>query len=158
MGGFMIDVSLSVALIRKTYNEKLRWLARLDPTTKQLNFIIGERLEDESFRETTVREVAWALWLDRKRDFLVSNMAQMNLEFVDRVPGHFQKSRVAVSFFNVEVYRKDVISKIERQGDNFWVTSDEICNGISQCGRRFDPIVPYLINRSSVIQYWESSQ
>jgi hypothetical protein len=154
----MVEVRLSVALIRKAYNEKLRWLARMDPVTNQLSLIIGERLENESFRETTIREVAWSLWLDRKRDFLVSNMAQMNLEFVDRVPGHFQKSRVAVSFFNVEVYRKEVVSKIERQGGNFWVTSDEICNGISQCGRRFDPIVPYLINRSSVIQYGESSQ
>ena len=153
----MVDICLSVALIRKTYNEKLKWLARLDPATKQLNFIIGQRLEDESFRESTVREVAWSLWLDRQRDFHVSSQALMNLEFVDRVPGHFQKSRVAVSFFNVEVYRKDVVAKIKKQGGNFWVTSDEICNGISQCGRRFDPIVPYLINRSSVIQYWESS-
>ena len=119
---------------------------------------IGERLEDESFREITIREVAWSLWLNRKRDFFVSNMAQMNLDFVVRVLGHFPKSRDAVSFFEIKFYRKDVVLKIERQGGNFWVTSDEICNGISQCGQQFDPIVPYLINRSSVIQYWESSQ
>ncbi len=58
----MVDVCLSAALIRKTYSEKLKWLARLDPATKQLNFIIGQRLEDESFRESTIREVAWSLW------------------------------------------------------------------------------------------------
>lgn len=74
-------------------------------------------------------------------------MAQMNLDFVVRVLGHFPKSRDAVSFFKVKFYRKDVVLKIERQGGNFWVTSDEICNGISQCGLQFDPIVPYLINR-----------
>ena len=70
---FVIEVRLSVRRSRKTYSEKLKWLA------------IGESLEDESFLETTIREVAWSLRLDRKRDFPVSNMAQMNLEFVDLV-------------------------------------------------------------------------
>ena len=153
----MQNVYLSIALIRKTYNQSLRWLARLDPSTKQFGFVIGERLESESFRETTIREVAWELMLDRQRDFLVSNMAQMNLEFIDRMPGHHEKSHVVASFYNVEVYRKDIVTKLENDSGNFWVTSEEICNGVSQCGRHFDPMVPYLINRSSVIQYWESS-
>lgn len=153
----MQNVYLSIALIRKTYNQSLRWLARLDPTTKQFGFVIGERLENESFRETTIREVAWEFMLDRRRDFLVSNMAQMNLEFIDQMPGHFEKSHVVASFYNVEVYRKDIVTKLENDSLNFWVSSEEICNGLSRCGRRFDPMVPYLINRSSVIQYWESS-
>ena len=153
----MEKIALSVALIRKTYNQSLRWLARLDPSTKQLRFVIGERLNDESYRETTIREVAWELMLDRQKDFLVSNMAQMNLEFIDRIPGHFDKSHVAVSFYNVEVYRKDVVKALEDDPQNFWVTSEEICNGTTANGRRFDPLAPYLINRSNVIQYWESS-
>lgn len=153
----MENVCLSVALIRKTYNQRLRWLARFNQSTKQLEFVIGERLEEESFRETIVREVAWELMLDRQRDFLVSNMAQMNLEFTDRTPGCFEQRHVVVAFYNVEVYRKDIVTKLRNDSLNFWVTSDEICNGVSQCGRKFDPLVPYLINRSSVIQYWESS-
>ncbi len=153
----MEHVSLSVALIRKTYNRSLRWLARFSPSTKQLGFVIGERLNRETFRETTIREVAWELKLDRQRDFLVSNMAQLNLEFIDRIPGHFEKSHVTVSFYNVEVYRKEVVTTLERDKANSWVTSEEICNGVTEGGRRFDPLVPYLINRSSVIQYWESS-
>ena len=153
----MENVCLSVALIRKTYNQSLRWLARFNQSTKQLEFVIGERLEEESFRETIIREVAWELMLDRRRDFLVSNMAQMNLEFIDRMPGDFDKNHVVVSFYNVEVYRKDIVTKLEEDSRNFWVTSEEICNGVSRCGRHFDPLVPYLVNRSSVIQYWESS-
>ncbi len=153
----MESVCLSVALIRKTYNQSLRWLARFNPATKQLGFVIGERLGQESFRETTIREVAWELELDRQRDFLVSNMAQLNLEFIDRIPGHYEKSRVAVSFYNVEVYRKEVVTALESDRANFWVTSEEICNGATRGGRRFDPLVPYLVNRSNVIQYWESS-
>ncbi len=153
----MEKISFSVALIRKTYNQSLRWLARLDKSKKHLVFVVGRRLQEESFRETTIREVAWELMLDRQRDFLVSNMAQMNLEFIDQLPGRFEKSHVRVSFYNVEVYRKEVVEELENDPDNFWVTSEEICNGKTRCGRRFDPIVPYLVNRSSVIQYWESS-
>jgi hypothetical protein len=152
----MDNISLAVALIRKRYNEKLCWLATLNQTQKKLEFIIGERLEGESFRETTIREVAWAMQLDRKRDFLVSNMAQMNLEFIDQLPGRFHKSHVLVSFYNVEIYRKQVLHRLDEAPDNLWVNSEEICNGVTQCGRAFDPIVPYLINRSNVIQHWES--
>ena len=153
----MDNVCLSVALIRKTYNQSLRWLARFNPSTKQLGFVIGERLDKESFRETTIREVAWELQLDRQRDFLVSNMAQLNLEFIDRIPGHYEKSHVTVSFYNVEVYRKEVVARLESDQANFWVSSEEICNGVTRGGRRFNPLVPYLINRSNVIQHWESS-
>lgn len=153
----MEHVCLSVALIRKTYNQSLRWLARFDRSTKQLGFVIGERLENEAFRETTIREVAWELMLDRQRDFLVSNMAQMNLEFIDRMPDRRDKCHVIVSFFNVEVYRKDIVTMLDNDPRNCWVTSEEICNGVSQSGCQFDPLVPYLVNRSHVIQYGESS-
>jgi hypothetical protein len=153
----MENISLAVALIRKSGNLGLSWLARLDRIHKRLEFVIGERLEGESFRETTIREVAWAMQLDRKRDFLVSNMAQMNLEFVDQLPGHFEKSHVQVSFYNVEIYRKEVVQLLDKDPNNFWVNSEEICNGVTRCGRIFSPIIPYLVKRSNVIQHWESS-
>lgn len=154
----MDKVSLAVTLIRNTSNQTLRWLARLNEFTMQLEFVVGERLEQESFRETAIREVAWELELDRTRDFLVANMAQHNLEFVDQMPGWFNKNHMLVSFYNVEIYRREVLEALESDSRNFWVTSDEICDGVTHCGRRFDPIVPYLINRSNVIQHWESSQ
>ena len=153
----MQSTSLAVALIRKNVDQKLSWLTTLDPPGKQLDFVIGKRLEDESFRETTIREVAWALQLDRTRDFLVSNMAQMNLQFVDRLPGLFETSRIQVAFYNVEIYRKEVVQSLDAQPDRIWVNSKEICDGVTHCGRVFNPLVPYLINRSNVIQHWESS-
>lgn len=154
----MEKISLAVSLIRNNSNQTIRWLARMNESTKRLEFVIAKRLDDESFRESAIREVAWELRLDRKRDFLVSNMAQVNLEFIDRIPGYFSKGHVNVSFYNVEIYRRDVLETIDADPLNLWVTSEEICNGVTRCGRQFSQIVPYLINRSSVIQYWESSQ
>lgn len=152
----MEKVSLSVALIRNSISDQLRWLALQDESTGQLRFVIGDRLESERFRETAIREVAWELQLDRQRDFLVSNMAQMNLEFTDQLPGRFDSSHNQVAFYNVEIYRREVREKLARDPRSFWVTSEEICDGKTKCGRKFEPIVPFLINRSSVIQYWES--
>ena len=153
----MEKISLSVALIRKTYNQNVRWLARLDPLASKLVIPIGPRLERESFRDTAIREVAWEFRLDRQRDFLVSSMAQKNLEFIDRIPGRAEKSHLRVSFYNVEVYLKKVVETLEKDRQNFWVTSEEICNGRTRGGRPFDPMIPYLVNRSRVIQFWESS-
>ncbi|MEM7785849.1 MAG: hypothetical protein AAF623_21050, partial [Planctomycetota bacterium] len=64
--------------------------------------------------------------------------------------------KVKVSFYNVEIYRRQVHEIIRSDRRNFWVTSEEICRGISVGGRQFDPLLTYLINRSNVIQSWES--
>jgi len=154
----MEKVSLSISLIRNTLQQSPRWLARLNEKTAQLDFVIAHRLGLESFREAAIREIAWELRLDRNRDFLVSNMAQINLEFVDQIPGGFDKQHVLTSFYNVEIYRTDAMNSVDIDSRNFWIRSDEICNGVTDCGRRLNPIVPYLINRANVIRHWESSQ
>ncbi len=154
----MRKIDLSAALIRRNEKNGVRWLARASTSNPFLTFVIGDRLEKESFRETAIREVAWELDLDRHRDFLVSNMAQLNLEFVDQIPNQFDKTHVVVSFYNVEIYRKEVIDRLRDDANNIWVTSEEICSGVTRHGQRFDPLVPYLINRSNVIQFSESSK
>ncbi|MFK7767778.1 MAG: hypothetical protein AB8B55_11195 [Mariniblastus sp.] len=152
----MDKLAFSVALIRKTQNQTVRWLARLNPTTLMLDFVIAQRLESETFRESATREVAWQLGLDRQRDFLVSNMAQVNLEFIDMLPSHFEKTNNKISFYNVEIYRQKVAEQLDSDPSNIWVNSEEICNGVTDSGRKFNPVVQYLINRSNVIQSWES--
>jgi len=113
----MDRVSLAVTLIRNSSNQLVRWLARRNQSTNELEFVIGVRLENESFREAAIREVAWELHLDRSRDFLVSNMAQMNLEFVDRLPGWYDKNHNVVSFYNVEIYRREALTQIDADPD-----------------------------------------
>ena len=84
-------------------------------------------------------------------------MAQMNLDFVDHLPGRFSPSRTLVSFYNVEIFRNAVLSQLHEDVQNFWVTSSEICDGVTRQGLPFDPLIPYLISRSNVIQHWEST-
>lgn len=152
----MERIELAVALIRSTAMGRPRWLIRQATNGTKPSLIIGHRLQNESFRETVAREVSWELDLDRRRDFLVANMAQINLEFVDRLPGYAEKSHILASFYNVEIYRSKVIEQLRHDDSCRWVDSTAVCDGVTRQGQILNPIVPYLINRSSVIQHWES--
>ena len=61
---------LSIALVRNPRDDMVRWLATWNESKKVFDFIIGQRLQNESFRETVTRETAWALNLDRSKDFI----------------------------------------------------------------------------------------
>ena len=154
----MNKFELAIALIRSTESGSLRWLVKHGKNGQKPNLIIANRLENESFRETVTREVGWELNLDRKRDFLVSSMAQMNLEFVDRLPGHVEESHIVAAFYNVEVYREKVLEQLRNDESCFWIDSVAVCDGVTRQGQILSPIVPYLVNRSSVIQHWESQE
>ncbi len=146
-----------IALARNFDTGKmLRWLAVYRKESRSLNFVIADRLEGESFREAIMREVAWELDVDRKA-FLTSKMAQLNLEFMETLPHSSVETHYHVAFYNVEVYRPALLEMIQSRTDLIWVTSEEICNGATDLGVPFDPTLTYLINRSQVIQHWESA-
>lgn len=153
----METLDLAVPLVRRFDGKLLRWMARLDPRSKLLEFLIADRIESESFRETVTREVAWELGLDRSRDFLVSNMAQMNLQHSGELPGYDEPVQAKVAFYNVEIYRSAVGQQLESDPQNYWVKSDEIWEGKTKDGLEFDPLLLFLIRKSSVIQAWEST-
>ena len=148
-----------IALIRNfNTGNMLRWLGVYNRSTQTINFITGERLEGESFRESVRREVAWNLDVDRNSDFLASKMAQLNLEFVESLIDGHDARHYHVAFYNVEVYREKVLDKIAARDDLIWVTSEEICAGKTKLGIQFDPVLKALIRKSEVIQHWESAE
>lgn len=147
-----------IALVRNfSTGNMLRWLGVYNRATQRINFISGQRLEGESFRESVMREVAWNLDVDRNSDFLASKMAQLNLEFVEALVEGEKARHYHVAFYNVEVYRERVLEKVADRDDLIWVTSDEICAGKTKLGITFDPLLVALLKRSDVIQHWESS-
>jgi hypothetical protein len=147
----------AIALIRNfDTGNMLRWLAVYNKKSRSLNFVSGDRLDGESFREAIMREVAWQLDVSRN-DFLTSQMAQLNLEFLETLPHASIEMHYHVAFYNVEAYRPAVIKIIQSRTELAWVTSEEICNGRTKLGVPFDPTLSYLINRSAVIQHWESA-
>ncbi len=45
-------------------------------------------------------------------------MAQLNLEWVDRLPGDEAETHIAVAFFMVQLYGKDVATAVQNDPDN----------------------------------------
>ncbi len=153
----MENIWLTVALIRKYDDGTVHWLGRLNDATETLRFVIAEREPQTSMRTSLAAEVAWQFDLDPNQDLLVSNMAQLNADFPDSVPAIQGDLPLRVSFFNVDLYRKQVRQRIAEDPQNHWLTSDEIWAGVSRQGLRIDPLIHQLITRSQVIRSWESS-
>lgn len=131
------------------------WLLRWQPSQNQWQFIIGERLNKESFRETIQREVGWQLNLDPKSDYLVSNMAQLSMEYVDENPNAELHRHVAVSFYQVHIYRRQVLAQIDADQANRWVSAAEICEGKTLDDQAIHPRVVEWINKWQIVQPWQ---
>lgn len=144
----------SVALVQHCEGEQNRLLLRWQVDSNRLEFIVADRLNKESFRESVSREVAWQLDLDRKSDFVVSNMAQLSMEYVESLPDD-SRQHVAVAFYNVHLFRRSALGSINVDPKNRWLSASEICEGKSNEGQTIDPRVVAWINKWNVIQPWQ---
>lgn len=149
-------LDLAIALIRRTDDGRTRWLVRDVPEENRLKFIIARRLEDESPRETIAREVAWQWGMDREKDFLVSSVAQLNVEFEGVMPGETDPASIHVAFFNVSVYRASVLEYLDQHPQARWIDSQAIHQGRDDSGAEVDPVVTLLNQKYRVIEQWES--
>ncbi len=144
----------SVALIQSFDEEKTQFLLNLNAERNQLDFVVGERLEKESFREAITREVSWQLELERNQDFLVSNMAQLSMEYTGVIPGAVSERRIAVAFYLVHLYGKTARSQVNDSNTTQWVSPAEICRGRTDLGTVIDPVSVHWINRWEILQAW----
>ena len=151
----MNKLEIGVALIRRI-KQQIHWLGKHDRGKNQIDFVIAQRLEKESWREAVMREVAWELDIDRKREIIVSNMAQLNVEFEAVLPGESELSKISCAFYNVELYRRGTADKVAENEDFVWLTSNEICDGVTKSGIPISPLVMLLNAEAKVIQHWES--
>ena len=145
----------SIALVQEVGDGPTRWLLRWQPKSNQWQFIVGERLNKESFRETVQREVGWQLNLDPKSDFLVSNMAQLSMEYVDTQMEDEFEQHVAVSFYQVHIYRRHALDQVNADSNNRWVSAAEICAGETSDHQPIHPRVVEWINRWHIVQPWQ---
>ena len=149
----MNHVCLSIALVQKRSPAGNRWLVQRDTPGSSWQLIVSQRLESESFRETVTREVAWRLELDRHRDLLVSNMAQLSIEFEEQKRD--ERVHYALAFYNVQIYRSGALEQVEPRKDIQWLTAAEICSGETTCGESIDSRVVRWINQWKVLRPWQ---
>ena len=150
----MQKLHMSVALLQQTVDDRTQMLLRWQANRGCWEFIVADRLNRESFRESVVREVAWQLNLNSKSDFLVSNMAQLSMEHIETLPDE-SKQHVVVAFYNVHLYRAKLLDSINKDSSNRWVSAAEVCQGKTNDGQTIHSRVVNWINKWSVVQPWQ---
>ena len=143
----------SVALVQQSVGDQNQMLLTWQPSQNYWEFIVAARLNSESFRESVTREVAWRLGLNRKSDFLVSNMAQLSMEYVETQPDK-SKRHIAVAFYNVHIYRQPILESLTQDPSNRWMSAAEVCQGNTNEGQAIHPRIVSWINQWSVVQPW----
>lgn len=150
----MNKVFQSIALVKRIEGEHNKMLLRWQASQNRWEFVVADRLNKESFRESITREVAWQLDLDRKSDFLVSSMAQLSMEYVETLPNDTTQ-HVAVAFYPVHIYRRTVLQFLSDDPSNRWLSAAEICQGETADGQHIHPRIVAWINKWSVVQPWQ---
>ena len=144
----------SIALVQRPERNRIKLLLRWQGSLNWWEFIVADRLNKESFRESVTREVAWQLNLDRRSDFLVSNMAQLSTEYIETQPDDTQR-HIAIAFYNVHLFKQSAVESITRDPGNAWISAAEVCKGKSTDGQTIDPRVVSWINKYGVVQPWQ---
>ena len=139
----------SVALIRHPEQLENKWLAYWDEGRRRYDFVTAERLEDESFRESLDREVAWILDIRRGKDYLISSQARLHLDVP--VESELAETFFVVEFYIVDLYGKSGRASVELNKQLCWLSSDEVLSGQTSAGVPVNPLLVELLRKADVI-------
>ena len=101
------------------------WLAVWNPAKGVLTLPEAEKLEDESFRDSLVREVAWATGLDAGKDYLVSHAPRAHVQFAEECEGPGQGDVTVMEFYVCELFRRGRAKLAETDGVT-WLTAGDL--------------------------------
>lgn len=120
----------AIALIRRWVDEDQRWLVVHAGGETPPRLVEADRLEEESFRESIDREVAWQLNLRRGKDYIVSSVPRLHLEIPIEIThgcSDRQENRLdVVEFFLVELYGSQAHSRLAESPEVHWWSADEL--------------------------------
>jgi len=145
----MNHLARSIALLRHPEQLEKLWLAWWNGSRKWFDFVTAERLDDESFRDCLDRELAWILDLRRGRDYIISSVARLHLEFP--VTTSHDETFHVVEFYIVDLYGKSSRASVEMNKQLRWLTSDEVLSGLITTGAPINPSLVELLNKADVI-------
>lgn len=133
----------AMALFRRWYGEESRWLVLRDEQSGGYRLIEAERLEEESFRESVDRELAWQLHLRRGKDYLISSVPRLhfpiNLTETSACSGKEERRQEVVEFYLVELYGSDAVTTLESQSHVEWWPASRILKAPLSGEPEFDP-------------------
>lgn len=111
------------------------WLAMWNPGRACYQFVEAHRLEDETFRQSLLREIAWTTGLHTGKDFLVSGAPRAHLQFAEVEDCSADPVWFIVEFYLVELMGKRHRDLLSANDEITWVTVEQISTGRAADGR-----------------------
>ena len=147
----METLSRAITLVPDDYGLPTAWLGRWCHVRGHFDFASADRTADESLRDAATRAVVEGLPLT-KRDVLVANMAQLNLEYVDQQPDTETPLAVQVAFYMVHLYRAPARAAVDNDDDCRWLTAEELLSGDVGGGYRVSPLLTRLLRQADLFR------
>jgi 8-oxo-dGTP pyrophosphatase MutT (NUDIX family) len=113
---------------------RVEYLAQWNDGWHAFHFVGGHKLDDESFRDCCVREVAEELGLIEGRDFRVAPERRSHLRYIYWSERAQTDTAYTVELFDAELLSPAVAS-VESDANNRWLTESDIRAGRCRDGK-----------------------
>jgi len=142
----------AIGLIRRDREDgRDEWLALWNAGRRCYQFVEAHPLEEESYRQSLLREIAWTTGLRTGKDFLVSGAPRAHLQFAEA-----ENCAENPTWFIVEFYLVELMGKRHREllGENrelAWVTTADIRAGRASDGRPLCARLLSLLKQADIL-------
>jgi hypothetical protein len=147
----------AIALVRRDREDGGdEWLALWNAARDCYQFVEAHRVEDETYRQSLLREIAWTTGLRTGKDFLVSGAPRAHLQFAETESCSAEPVWYIVEFFLVELMGRNHRSLLDENSDLTWVTAGELRAGRAGDGRPLCPRLLSLLKQADILVSHES--
>ncbi|MGC1273395.1 MAG: hypothetical protein WBC44_06775 [Planctomycetaceae bacterium] len=146
----------AIALIRRDRTDGgTEWLALWNAGRNCHQFVEAHKLDDETFRQSLLREITWATGLRTGKDFVVAGGCRAHLQFAEVDRCGSEPVWFIVEFFLVELMGRRHRSLLDQNDEITWVTAEEIQVGKAADGRPLCPRLLSLLKQADILLPWQ---
>ncbi len=144
----------AIALVRRDAGDGSEWLALWNEGRGCFHFLEAHKLDDESYRQSLVREIEWTTDLRTGKDYLVSGGPRAHLAFGEVEACGEEPIWYAVEFYLVELMGRRHRDTLAADARVRWVTAADVETGRID-GRPVCPRLLALLRRADIFAPWQ---
>lgn len=145
----------AVALVRRPGSAgDDEWLSLWNSARDCYQFVETHKLEEESFRDSLQREVAWTTGLQAGRDYIVSSTPRAHLRFLGDEDCSGAAAGYVIEFFLVELMGKHHAEILNADESHRWIGARDLGVGHAPDGRPICPQLLAFLKQGAVVAPW----
>ena len=147
----------AIALLRRAGDDgRDRWLSLWNPGRGCYQFLEAHKLDGESYRESLLREIAWATGLRQGKDYIVSGAPRAHLQFAEAGACDAEPVWFIVEFYLVELMGRQHRATLEALPHAAWLTAEQVQAGAAEDGRPLCGRLRSLLRQADILAPWQA--